>query len=179
MIHVRQSKSIVESFRVTFYMPINSVLFCHLCRTALLVLIDLFENSFYKIDSLSGDKMPSTKQDAIDYVATSDMDADDKAYWKGQQNPFQPTFTLTLPPLASEFKMTDRVFADVKTRLYTKSTHAKTSLLVVLPGGTLNTLLPEQSTKQVSQGPPRAESIGMRTLLHSVVLILFMTFAHD
>ena len=87
--------------------------------------------------------MPSTREDAINYVEKSDMDESDKVYWRDQPNPFQPNLTLTLPPLASAFSTTDHVFAEVKARLYTKTDHAKTSLLVVIPGGTLDTLLPK------------------------------------
>ena len=115
--------------------------------------------------------MPSTRADAISYVEKSDMHESDKVYWRGQQTPFQPELTLTLSHRASGFQTTDRTFAGVKARLYTKTSHAKTSLLVVIPGGTSNTLLSEQSAKQLSQGPQRAESIGMRILRRSVAPI--------
>ena len=88
--------------------------------------------------------MPSTRNDAINYVEKSDMDDRDKAYWRKQQNPFLPELVKTLPSHASEFTITDHAFKTtdpdipgVNGRLYTKTNHAKTSLLVVIPGGTL------------------------------------------
>ena len=80
--------------------------------------------------------MPSTQNDALEYVEKSDTHDGDKTYWKNlEPDRFRPSFK-PLEPLASDFRQTPYgKIAGVHARLYYKTQHEKKTLLVAIPGG--------------------------------------------